>query len=252
VTSAVGGAFEFEYAAAFEDAVEDGLGEVGVVEDSGPGGEGFVGGDDNRAALEVSLVDDLEEDVGGVEWVGEVAEFVDDEDGGVDVGIEGFGEFALRAGNGESGDEVIGVGEEGVGAVLDGAVGDGDGEVSLAEAGGAAEDEVSTFGEELGAEVRAEEGETDGGLEGEIEVLDGGEEGEASAVDGALDAGLGAVSDLLSHEGGQEVAVGDFVLFRTGGEIGIEAAHGGEVEAPEESIEVEGGGLHAASRASAT
>ncbi|HET6414095.1 MAG TPA: hypothetical protein VFG53_18700, partial [Anaeromyxobacter sp.] len=59
-------------AAALEDAVDDGGREVLVVEDAAPGIERLVGGEDHRATLQVALVDDVEEHVGGVVAVGQV------------------------------------------------------------------------------------------------------------------------------------------------------------------------------------
>ncbi len=70
---------EGEKSAAFEDAVDDGLGEVLVVEHSPPGASRLVGGEDHRALAAVAVVDDVEEHVRRVGAVGEVADFIDDE-----------------------------------------------------------------------------------------------------------------------------------------------------------------------------
>jgi hypothetical protein len=48
------------------------------VQHAGPLVEGLVRRNDDRLSLQVALVHDLEEDVGRVLWVGEVAELVDD------------------------------------------------------------------------------------------------------------------------------------------------------------------------------
>jgi hypothetical protein len=76
----------------------------------------------------------------------------------VRVGVlrEGIAEAALLAGVGEIVDERGGGDEAGIEAVLDGAVSDRHGEVRLPAAGLAVEDEVAAFGDEVGAEVRAE------------------------------------------------------------------------------------------------
>ena len=84
----------------------------------------------------MAVADDMEEEVGGVVADAEVADFADDEDGGLDVGIEGGSE---AGGAGEVDGEGGGSGEEGVEAVLDGLVGDGGSEVGLAAAGRAGE-----------------------------------------------------------------------------------------------------------------
>src|SRR5215831_2249453 len=88
---------------AFADAVGSPLeeGDVGVmgqaVEESGNGGgigkdgvplfEGLIGGQQNRIAL-VTVVDDFEEQVGGMGVVGQIAAFVDDQQGGASVVAE--------------------------------------------------------------------------------------------------------------------------------------------------------------------
>jgi len=63
-------------------------------------------------------------------------------------------------------------GEPSLETVLDGAVGDRDGEVRLAGATGAAGDEAQPAADELGAEDAAEQGQADAGLEGEVQLLD--------------------------------------------------------------------------------
>ena len=75
MAGAHGGSFKRDDAAALEDPVEDGFGEVGVVQDAPPELERLVGGEDHGAPAAVALVDDMEENVGGVGSVGEVADF---------------------------------------------------------------------------------------------------------------------------------------------------------------------------------
>ncbi len=75
-----------------EDAVDDGLGEVLVVQDAAPGTEGLVGGEDHRALAAVPVVDHMEEHVGGVGAVGEVADLVHHEDARMGVGGESLGQ----------------------------------------------------------------------------------------------------------------------------------------------------------------
>src|SRR5205823_4684048 len=79
-----------------EDAIEDGLGEVLVVEDAAPGLQRLVRGEEHGALPTVAIVDHVEQDVGGVGAVGEVADLVDDEDVGMGVGRQGISESALR------------------------------------------------------------------------------------------------------------------------------------------------------------
>ena len=65
---------------AVQDAIDDGVGQVVIVEDVAPLGAGrLVGGEDHGLSLGVAVVDDMEEDVGGVWSVVEVADLVDHE-----------------------------------------------------------------------------------------------------------------------------------------------------------------------------
>jgi hypothetical protein len=143
------------------------------VEDFSPGLDGFVGGEEHGALMEVPCIDNLVKEVGGLRGVGDVADFINDESRGMGVVGEDFTEAALVAGPAEMVEEVGEGDESGFAAVLDGAVGDGHGQVGFARAGRAGEDEVAAFEEEFGAEVRAKELPAEGGLEREIEFLDG-------------------------------------------------------------------------------
>jgi hypothetical protein len=122
-------------AAAFEGPVEDGLGEVGIMEDGPPSGKRLVGSEEHGLPGQVALVDDLEEDVGRVVGEGEVADLVEDEDVGMEVVVERRLEPSSTGGVGEALDEFGGGGEASLKAVLDGPVGDGDGESGLSGAG---------------------------------------------------------------------------------------------------------------------
>jgi hypothetical protein len=66
VTGAVGWSGQGKESATFEDAVEDGFGEVIFVEHLAPLVEASVGGEDDGPPIEVAAVDDAIEDVGGV------------------------------------------------------------------------------------------------------------------------------------------------------------------------------------------
>ena len=62
-----------------EEAVEDGGGDGGVtVEDGSPLFEGFVGGDDDRAAF-VALADDLEEKIGPALVDGKITDLIEEQ-----------------------------------------------------------------------------------------------------------------------------------------------------------------------------
>ena len=122
--------------AVVEEAVEDGGGDGGVaVEDGGPLFEGFVGGQDDGAAL-VAGADDLEQEVGSALVDGQVADFIEDEQGGCGVAAQFGFEGAFGLGGVEGVDDVDGVGEEDALAVLAGGVTQGGGEVGFAKAQG--------------------------------------------------------------------------------------------------------------------
>ena len=72
-----GRSVESEQAAAFEDAIDDGLGEVFVVEHAPPGAQGLVGREDHGTLAAMAVVDDVKEHVGRVGAVGEIADLVD-------------------------------------------------------------------------------------------------------------------------------------------------------------------------------
>ena len=143
------GPVEVEQATALEDAIDDGGGEVVVVEHGAPVAGVLVGGEDHRAGRVVALGHDVVENVRGVGTVGEVADLVDHEHVGRDVTAERIGEVAVARGDREVLDELGGGDEQGVEAVLDRAVADGDGYVGLAAPVLAVEDERAAVGDEV-------------------------------------------------------------------------------------------------------
>src|SRR5262249_30440756 len=162
----------------FEHSIDDHFGQVGIMEDLRPRGQRLVGGKDDRSIVQMPLIDHLEEGVGGVEGIGEVAKLINHQDVRGNVGSQGLTEPSLARSVGEFLDEIIRLPKEGGAAVLDGLIGNGDGEVRLAHSRGSAEDEITTFSDELRSKVGAQERDLYRGLEGEVKVLDGGEEGE--------------------------------------------------------------------------
>src|ERR671922_2145762 len=77
----VGGSVDADHGGAVQEPVEHGGGDGGVAERAGPVGDADVGRQD-RAGLEVSLVDHLEQGGGAVGGQRQVAEFVDDQQAG--------------------------------------------------------------------------------------------------------------------------------------------------------------------------
>jgi hypothetical protein len=81
VAGAVAGSAELDVTAALEDAVEDGLGQIRIMEDVSPGGKRLVRGEEQWLALEIALVDDLEENVGSAVLEAQIADLIDNEHG---------------------------------------------------------------------------------------------------------------------------------------------------------------------------
>jgi hypothetical protein len=79
VAESVAAAFEGEDVGVVDDAVDHGCGDTLVSEDVSPAGEGQVAGQD-QAGVFVAGADELEEQVRGVLFEGDVADFVDDDE----------------------------------------------------------------------------------------------------------------------------------------------------------------------------
>jgi len=216
------------------------------VKDLAPRIDRLVRREDHRPVSEVAFVHHLEEHVGGIGRVDEIADLVDHEDGDVGVGAKGFGETPFAAGDAEIVDEFVGGREEGVKSILDRPVGDRDGQRRLARPRGARENEATAFAHEFRAEVAAEELRIDRRLEGPIELLDGLEEGETGATDGALDARLAAVRYFLGNEERQILAVGELLRLRPDFQFRIEPPHGGQMKPAKHGVQIDGRG-HAVS-----
>src|SRR5713101_205570 len=70
-----------EETTALQDAVDDRVGEVFVMQYASPLVERFVGGEDHRALLPMPIVDHVKEHVGGVGATREIANLIDDQHG---------------------------------------------------------------------------------------------------------------------------------------------------------------------------
>ncbi len=239
--SAVRGATQLEEPSALEHAVQDRLGQVAVVKHLAPRGLRLVRRHQDRAPAQVALVDHVEEHVRRLGPVREVADLVDHEHGGRDVVRERLAEAALDPRQRQRVHHLVRAREERLEPVLDRPVGDRDAEVRLPQARVPREDRRAALGDELGPEVAAQHREPDGGLEGEAEVLDRRQEREVGLPHRAFDPRLGAVGDFLGDERGEELAVGHLLGLRPHAQLGIEAPNRREVEAAQESIEVDRG-----------
>ena len=117
-----------EHVAVVQQSVEDGGGQDVVGEHAAPLGESFVAGQDDAAAF-VAAADQLEHHVRRGPVQRQVANLVQDEDDGAEVGLEFLGEPAGGLGDAQLADGLIQAGEVDRVAGRAGRDGQGDGEV---------------------------------------------------------------------------------------------------------------------------
>src|SRR5208282_6458457 len=156
---AVGIAFQESDIGMMGEAVEQRGDAGGVGEDGIPFLEGFVGSQDHGIAF-VAVVDDFEQQVGGVGVIGQVTDFVKHEQAGAGVETE----LAATPGGGipvQVGEQVGDGAEQGGVAGQDGSVGDIFGNQGFAQAGRAAQDQVAAAGEEVEGEGAFDQGAVD-------------------------------------------------------------------------------------------
>src|SRR5438552_18414964 len=120
----------------------------------------------------------MEENIGGVRPIGQISYLVNHQDVGTGVVDEGLMEMAPLTGVGEIFDKLGGGGEQSLETILDGAVCDGNREMSFATAGFAIKNQRSSLGDEVRSEVGTEQRLPESRLQSEIELIDGLEEGE--------------------------------------------------------------------------
>jgi hypothetical protein len=209
-----GGSVEHNDASSFEDPVNDGFCEVGVVQDMPPLGERFVGSEENGLLLEIACVDDVVEHVGSVVAEAPIADLVDDEHLRSDVSFESLPEIALGSGDMEVFDDFRGRREESVISVENRFVRQGDGEVCLPAARLAIENEASATSDQFVADVGAEHLDFESTLHVKVELLEGLEERKFRGVDSAFDTGQRTFANLFSCKGREEVAVAPLLRLR--------------------------------------
>lgn len=125
--------------AGVDEPVQEGLGDDGVGEEGIPVAGRPVAGDDQRASL--PLGDEFVEVVGLGRGQLAHGEVVEDEDVGAHEFADAFLPCAVRVAAGEVSEDAAGLGEADVGALADGEVAEGLGDVGLADADGAEEDD---------------------------------------------------------------------------------------------------------------
>lgn len=73
---------------AFQYPVQDGGGQVLVVQDLSPLAEWLVGGEDHGPFPQMTIIDDMEQHIGCVLSVGQVPNLVNDQNVGMGVGLQ--------------------------------------------------------------------------------------------------------------------------------------------------------------------
>ncbi len=214
-----------------DEPVDHGGGDDVVAEDLAPPAEGFVGGDDQAGAF-VAAGDELEEQVGGLGFEGDVADLVDDQQWVAAQPDQLVLEAARVVGLGEPGDPLGGGGELDAVAGLAGADRDPGGQVGLAGAGWAEEDHVllgdhEVQGAEVGDQVALESA---GVVEVELlQALAGGEPGGADPALTAVGLPRGDLALQASHE---ELLMGPGLRPGPFGQPRDGLAQGGRLQSP--------------------
>jgi len=209
MSSSVGRPIQEQETASFQDPVDDGVSEIRVVQYGAPFSERrLVGGEDHGSFSGVTVVDDVEEDVCGVLSIVEISDLIDDEQNWLGVRGESLSEVGFAAGIAELVDELSRSDEASREAVLYGLVCNRDGQVSFSAASFAIEDQGAALGDELRAQIAAQERAFEVRLQREVEVVDGLEKWKSSASHFTLNASAVALSDLLGAEQGEQLSVG--------------------------------------------
>ena len=134
---------EREEPTALEDAVDNRVREVFIMQHAAPLVQRFIRGEDHRALLPMPIVDDMKEHVRGVGAAREIADFIDDENAGMGVRRERCGKASVAKRRGEIINQFGGRDKQRIEAVLNRAVRDGDREMRFAPARFAVEDRDS-------------------------------------------------------------------------------------------------------------
>jgi hypothetical protein len=193
-----------------DEAVQDGIGECGVSDHRMPVFEWELAGEEGGASA-VAVFEDLEEVAAlGVGEGGE-AEVIEDEELGPGQAVEELGVGAVRAGQGqfseEPGEAIVAGGE----AVTAGTVAEGAGQVALAGAGGAGDEDALVVADPVTAGEAQNQGAIQSAGTAEVEVLHDGREMELGELKESGEAAIIAEGDLAFQEQSQAVLEGEAV-----------------------------------------
>ena len=145
-----GRSVEREQPSALEDAIDNGVGQVVVMQHVSPSRERFVRGEEHGLLPAMPVVDDVKEHVGGIRAVGQISHFVDHQHVGLCVRGEGVREPTGAKRGGERVDEFRRRHKAGGEAVLDRAIRHRDGQMRFPPSGFPEQDQRPAFGHEIG------------------------------------------------------------------------------------------------------
>src|ERR1700730_871310 len=181
---------EVDQTASFQDTIEDSGRHIFVVEYLAPLPQGFIGGEDHGPLSQVPVIDHMEQDVGGIGSIGQVAEFVDQQYMRVGVGYKRLLETSFLAGIGELLDQ-FGCGcEQSFAAILDRSIPDGNRQMSLTAACLPEKDQGPALSDEVRSQVGAQQRLPESRLPCEVELIDSLEEGKMRAPSATLETRL--------------------------------------------------------------
>ena len=155
-----------------QDPVQDGRGDHGIPEDLVPLGKTPVRGQD-QCPFFIPPGDELKKKVSSVPVDRDITDLVYYQQLRLAIELQPLLDPVLRVGLGQGSDERHGLGEVGPVAFGDGLDAQGHGQVSLAYAWRAQEDDVLTIGDEPALRELLDPLLVDRGLEGEVEALEG-------------------------------------------------------------------------------
>ena len=232
------GSIEPQKTTALEHAIDDGVGEVFVVQHATPRFQRFVGGEDHRTVPPMALVDDVEEHVRRVGAVREVAHFIDDEDSGMRVRRQRVRQLAGTKGRREIVDEGRRRREEGIEAVLNRPIGDRNRQVGFSAARFAGQNQRATLRHKIGSQGRAQHVQSQGGLVGEIEIVDRLQKRKMCAACQPREPRLLSMRDLFGGEQRQEIAVGPRLPLRALDQVAPHTPGVCQMQSFEEGVEI--------------
>src|SRR5204862_4644224 len=125
----------------------------------------------------------------------------------MDISRERVSELPPTKCRGEVVDEFGGGDKQRVKAVLNGAISDRHRQMRFPSARFPAEDQTPSLGDEIRRQRGAQEGEADGGLMGEVEIINRLQKGKAGAADHAAHARLLPVRDFFGDQERKEIAI---------------------------------------------